>query len=89
MDRHFERILLVLESLLLLAAVGHAQSTILDLPRPSQHAVLTQRVGITDITINYHRPLVNGQSSGETWSRTGRFGAPAPTKTPRFRSPMP
>ena len=31
----------------------------LDLPRQSQHAVLTQRIGIADITINYHRPLVN------------------------------
>jgi tetratricopeptide (TPR) repeat protein len=38
---------------------SHAQSALLDLPRPSQHAVVIQRVGITDITINYHRPLVN------------------------------
>jgi tetratricopeptide (TPR) repeat protein len=33
----------------------------MNLPRPSQHAVLTQRVGITDITVNYSRPLVNGR----------------------------
>lgn len=39
----------------------HAQSTIMNLPRASQHAVLTQRIGITDITVNYHRPLVNGR----------------------------
>jgi Protein of unknown function (DUF2911) len=38
-----------------------AQSTQLDLPRDSQKAVLTQRIGITDITIRYHRPLVNGR----------------------------
>jgi tetratricopeptide (TPR) repeat protein len=31
---------------------------LLDLPRDSQHAKVMQRVGITDITINYHRPLV-------------------------------
>lgn len=35
-----------------------AQSTQLDIPRDSQKAVVTQRVGITDITIKYHRPLV-------------------------------
>jgi tetratricopeptide (TPR) repeat protein len=33
----------------------------MDLPRPSQHAVVTQRIGITDVTINYHRPLTNGR----------------------------
>jgi len=37
------------------------QSLVLDLPRQSQHAVVTQRIGITDITINYHRPLVGGR----------------------------
>jgi len=39
--------------------IAYGQSTILDLPRPSQHATVMQRVGITDIMINYHRPLVN------------------------------
>ena len=38
-----------------------AQSALLDLPRDSQHAKIIQRVGITDITINYHRPLVKGR----------------------------
>jgi tetratricopeptide (TPR) repeat protein len=38
-----------------------AQSAVLDLPRDSQHAVLMQRIGVTDITINYHRPLVKGR----------------------------
>jgi len=41
--------------------LGHAQSAVLDLPRDSQHAKIIQRVGITDITINYHRPLVKGR----------------------------
>ena len=53
------RALLVLEALLLLGSFGLAQSFVLDLPRPSQHAVITQRIGITDVTINYHRPMVN------------------------------
>lgn len=43
------------------ALPARAQSTQLDLPRDSQKAVLTQRIGITDITIRYHRPLVNGR----------------------------
>jgi tetratricopeptide (TPR) repeat protein len=30
----------------------------LDLPSPSQRAEVSQRIGITDITISYHRPLV-------------------------------
>ncbi len=36
-----------------------AQSFVLDLPLQSQAAKVSQTVGITDITINYHRPLVN------------------------------
>src|SRR6202142_4275295 len=39
-----------------------AQSALLDLPRDSQHSVVMQRIGITDITINYHRPLVKGRT---------------------------
>ena len=49
------------------ATLGHAQSAVLDLPRDSQHAKIIQRVGITDITINYHRPLVKGR---KVWGRT-------------------
>jgi hypothetical protein len=53
--------------ILLAGAVGasvktaHAQSTVLDIPRTSQRAEVIQRVGITDITIAYHRPLINGR----------------------------
>jgi Protein of unknown function (DUF2911) len=59
MFRLFVRALLVIEGLLMWGSVANAQSFVLDLPRASQHAVLTQRIGITDITINYHRPMVN------------------------------
>jgi len=33
----------------------------LQLPRDSQRAEVSQRIGITDITIRYHRPLVKGR----------------------------
>jgi tetratricopeptide (TPR) repeat protein len=48
-------------SLVLVAQLCRAQSALLDIPRQSQHAVLTQRIGITDVTINYHRPLANSR----------------------------
>lgn len=61
MPKHGMRGLWLLGFLFAYLGSGFAQSTILDLPRPSQHATVVQRVGITDITINYHRPLVNGR----------------------------
>ena len=44
-----------------MSGISPAQSFVLDLPRQSQRAQITQRVGITDITISYHRPLVNNR----------------------------
>jgi len=32
------------------------------IPRPSQHAVVTQTVGLTDVTITYSRPRVKGRT---------------------------
>jgi hypothetical protein len=58
--RHL-RIPLGVICLSLLATLCHAQSQELNLPRQSQHAVITQRLGVTDITVNYHRPLANGR----------------------------
>ena len=55
------RFLLLLPGLLTGTMLSHAQSTQLDLPLQSQHAIVTQRLGVTDITINYHRPLANGR----------------------------
>lgn len=43
-------------SIALAAGTAHAQ-TILTLPEASQRATVGQRVGLTDITIAYHRPL--------------------------------
>ena len=59
--------------LALFGLAGTAQAD-LDLPDVSQHAVVKQRIGLTDIKIDYHRPLVNGRKVwggivplGETW----------------------
>jgi hypothetical protein len=65
-----------ISSLLLVATLCHAQTAttetlMLDLPRQSQHAVVMQRIGITDITINYHRPLANGR---QIWGKTVPYG---------------
>ena len=55
----------------LAASVGWAQSAVLDLPRDSQHSIVTQRIGISDITINYHRPLVKGRT---IWGKVVPYG---------------
>src|SRR4029453_6928840 len=47
------------------------QSFVLDLPRGSQHATVSQRIGITDVAVNYHRPLVNGRP---IWGKLVPFG---------------
>ena len=70
------RLLVLISALLPLASVGNAQTAtgetvMLDLPRQSQHALLTQRIGITDITINYHRPLANGRP---IWGKLVPYG---------------
>ena len=56
---------------LLATTVALAQSTQLNLPRDSQRASVTQRVGITDITVNYHRPLVKGRT---IWGKVVPYG---------------
>ena len=49
----------VLTLAILASALPAAGQNIQDLPRRSPHATVTQRVGMTDITIDYHRPSVN------------------------------
>jgi Protein of unknown function (DUF2911)/Tetratricopeptide repeat len=65
------RLLIVLSGFLLIVSLCHAQTLMLDLPLQSQHAVVTQRIGITDITVNYHRPLVN---SRQVWGKLVPYG---------------
>ena len=84
------RALFVVEGLLLLGSFGQAQSFVLDLPRPSQHAVVTQRIGITDVTINYHRPMVNKRKVWGTlvpYGQVWRAGANENT-TIKFTDPV-
>ena len=50
-----------------------AQPIELVLPRVSQHSSVTQRVGLTDITINYHSPLVGGR---EIFGKIAPYGQP-------------
>jgi hypothetical protein len=64
---------LLIATIAALSSACHAQA-FLDLPRPSQHALVTQRIGLTDVTINYSRPLVKGRKVfggivpyGEVW----------------------
>src|SRR5690349_3826826 len=61
---------LAIGALLSIASASHAQS-ILNLPRASQHAVVTQRIGITDISVNYSRPLVNNRP---IWGKLVPYG---------------
>jgi tetratricopeptide (TPR) repeat protein len=68
----------LLLGILLCTAASRAQSAIDDLPRPSQHAEVIQRIGVTDITINYSRPLVNGRKifgGLEAYGKVWRAGA--------------
>jgi tetratricopeptide (TPR) repeat protein len=60
--------------------VASAQSALLNLPRESQRASVSQRIGITDITINYHRPQVKGRKvlgpgSQQPYGQVWRAGA--------------
>ena len=41
-----------------LSGASLAQSLVLDLPDQSQRAEVSQKIGVTNITIKYHRPLV-------------------------------
>ena len=63
----------VVIGLLMLIACGtmFGQSVQLNLPRDSQHASVSQRIGITDITVNYHRPLVKGRA---IWGKVVPYG---------------
>src|SRR5215471_4805749 len=53
------------------AQTATSETLMLDLPRQSQHAVVMQRIGITDITINYHRPLANDR---QLWGKIVPYG---------------
>jgi hypothetical protein len=63
-----------------LSSMSPAQSFVLDLPLQSQAARVSQTIGITDITIKYHRPLVNDRKVwgglvpyGQVWRAGANF----------------
>jgi DUF2911 family protein len=63
--------------LFMVASSARAQTFLLDLPLKSQEAEVSQRIGLTTMTVRYHRPLVNGRKIwgelvpyGKVW-RTG------------------
>src|ERR1700692_4975978 len=78
---------------LLLAAmpgVSPAQSFVLDLPLQSQRAEVSQRIGVTDVTIDYHRPLVNDRKVWDglvPYGKVWRAGANINT-TIKFSDPV-
>jgi hypothetical protein len=47
------------------------QPTELNIPRVSQRGTVSQRIGLTDVTIVYHRPEVGGR---EIWGKTVPYG---------------
>jgi hypothetical protein len=62
------------------SSVCLAQSFVLDLPLQSQAAQISQTIGITDVTIKYHRPLVNDRKVwgglvpyGQVWRAGANF----------------
>jgi hypothetical protein len=70
------RLLFLLSGAIAMGGISYAQTAtgetlMLNLPRQSQHALISQRIGITDITINYHRPLANGR---QIWGKLVPYG---------------
>jgi len=53
---------LVVAAALAAAGVVHAQAPQLHVPQPSQQASVSQTVGITEMKIDYHRPVVRGRT---------------------------
>lgn len=68
-----KRIRILLPAIAVLA-LGASVRADLNLPDVSQAAVIKQRIGLTDVKVTYHRPLVNGRKIwgglvplGEVW----------------------
>ena len=71
------RLPLLFAVLLLLAGTAAAQQP-LTVPRASPHATMSQRVGLTDLAFDYHRPAVDGREVWGAlvpWDQVWRAGA--------------
>src|SRR5262245_525990 len=66
----FTRIVLAAVAVLAIATPGFSQPQ-LTVPQPSPAASVSQRVGITDISITYHRPAVNKR---DVWGKLVPYG---------------
>ncbi len=87
--RTFRPCLLVLSALTLVGALS-AQAPKVETPAPSPACTLKQRVGFTDIEINYSRPGVKGRTifgGLEAYDKVWRTGANAATKI-TFSTPL-
>jgi len=71
MFRRFAFALLSIATISFWIPAACAQSALLDLPRDSQHSRVEQTIGITEVTINYHRPLVKGRT---IWGKVVPYG---------------
>lgn len=90
MNPHLRRLCTATAFVLALAAAAPAYSQKLELPQQSPAATIKQRVGLTDIQVEYSRPSVKGRKIfggllkyGEVW----RTGANAATKI-TFSTPV-
>src|SRR5262245_17966480 len=89
MDRFCRSRALLLSTALVLAAAAAAAQP-MTLPDPSPRASVSERVGLTDIEIRYHRPGVNGRKIwGDLvpWGDVWRAGANENT-TMTFSTPV-
>ncbi len=58
-------------SLVVMPGTSPAQTFLMDLPLKSQGAQVSQTIGLTDVTISYHRPLVGGR---QVWDSLVPYG---------------
>lgn len=66
------------------AALSSFAQTVVELPQASQRATTTQRVGLTDIAVNYSRPAVNGR---KIWGEVVPYGFTLPTVDGKDKAP--
>jgi hypothetical protein len=81
---------LFIASSLLAGAIAQTPAPKIDFPAPSPAATLKQRVGLTDIEVNYYRPSVKGRKifgGLEPFGVVWRTGANNPTKI-TFSTPV-
>ena len=68
------------------AGVSPAQSFVLDLPAASQRAEISQRIGLTEITIHYHRPLAKDRKIWNGLVPYGKIWRAGANENPRSGS---